>query len=76
MGALREANPRIERAALLVPKEAVALRRQLEHLLGEAHHPNRLLCLDATRVQSWLFPVLTEAERARLRLFLASLGVA
>jgi hypothetical protein len=67
---LRRANPRLDRAALLMPKSGTALRHQMAALLERAPHPNRRLCADAAEARAWLSSLLTRDEEQRLDQFL------
>jgi hypothetical protein len=67
---LRRANPRLDRAALLMPRKGSTLRPQMEALLERAPHPNRRLCADPAEAKAWLSSMLTKEEDLRLDQFL------
>jgi hypothetical protein len=67
---LRRANPRLERAALVMPRKGTALRHQMEALLRQAVNPNRRLCADSAEARAWLSSLLNREEQVRLDQFL------
>jgi hypothetical protein len=67
---LKRANLRLERAALIMPRQGTALRGQMEGLLRHANHPNRRLCADPADAKAWLSSLLTREEQVRLDQFL------
>jgi hypothetical protein len=67
---LRRANPRLDRAALVMPRRGSSLRPQMEALLQRAPHPNRRLCADAAEAKAWLSSMLAREEELRLDQFL------
>jgi len=67
---LRRANPRLERAALVMPHKGTSLRHQMEALLRQATHPNRRLCADSAEARAWLSSLLNREEQVRLDQFL------
>jgi hypothetical protein len=69
--AMRASNARTERAALIVPDDAVA-GAQVRRIVEEGHLPARKIVLTPAEAIAWLEPVLTPAELVRLRKFLAS----
>ena len=69
---LKQVSPRVERTAVLLPKNAPTLRLQVDRLVREARDPNHRICAEAAEVDAWLGPHLNEKERARLAQFLTS----
>jgi hypothetical protein len=69
---LRRDNPRVERAAMVIPPEQPMLALQIERLVRDANHPGRRLCRTISEAEDWLTPVLNGTERMRLRAFLQS----
>jgi hypothetical protein len=67
---LRRANPRLDRAALIMPRKGSSLRPQMEALLERAPHPNRRLCADQAEARAWLSSLLNREEQMRLDQFL------
>jgi hypothetical protein len=67
---LRRANPRLQRAALVMPRQGTTLRHQMEGLLRQASHPYRRLCSDTAEAKAWLSSALTRDEQVRLDHFL------
>ncbi len=67
---LRRANPRLDRAALIMPRKGSSLRPQMEALLERAPHPNRRLCTDQAEARAWLSSLLNREEQMRLDQFL------
>jgi hypothetical protein len=67
---LRRANPRLDRAALVMPHKGTTLRHQMQALLERATHPNRRLCADQAEARAWLSSLLTRDEEIRLDQFL------
>lgn len=63
-------NPDLERSAVLINESAV-LGLQAERAIAEAGHPNRRSFREPAALVDWLAEVLTPAETARLKLFLA-----
>ncbi len=70
VGSLRNTNPRVERAAVLMAEKAGVIVLQAERILREANNPNRRVFRHADEAAAWLGEVLDEPERARLRAFL------
>jgi hypothetical protein len=68
---MRKDNPRVERSAFLLPADNAILQMQSARVLRAAGNPDRRAFLDAGELKDWLCPVLTPAERARLRDFLS-----
>ena len=66
---LRRANPRLLRAALVVPPPGTELRQQVADLVRAAHHTERRLCEDAAEAKAWLCSVLNHEEQRRLEDF-------
>ncbi len=67
---LKRANPRLMRAALVMPRKGTSLRHQMEALMQKATHPNRRLCADPAEAKAWLSSLLTREEELRLDQFL------
>jgi hypothetical protein len=67
---LRRANPRLDRAALVMPRQGTTLRHQMEGMLRRAIHPNRRLCADSAEAKAWLSSLLSREEQLRLDEFL------
>jgi hypothetical protein len=67
---LRPFNPRVERTAVLVDGESPTLALQIERLHREAGDATRRTFDEPRFMRTWLGLVLTEAERARLAVFL------
>jgi hypothetical protein len=69
---LKSVNRRLERSALLLPKNAPTVRLQVDRLVREAKELNRRTCNDPAEAEAWLSPCLNEKERTRLKLFMAT----
>jgi hypothetical protein len=70
VGSLRRDNPRIERSAFLIDAGQALLGLQLERVIREAQNPRRRLFRSVSEAVSYLAPVLTREESARLDAFL------
>ncbi|HVY32597.1 MAG TPA: hypothetical protein VHB79_38940 [Polyangiaceae bacterium] len=64
-------NARTERSAALANQEAPVTVLQFMRVIREAGLPDRKLFFSEPELESWVGEVLTEAERERLREFLA-----
>jgi hypothetical protein len=64
-------NPRIERSASLVSRDAPTAVLQLARIVRESNLPDRRQFDDADELTGWLAEVLDRAELARLKAFLA-----
>jgi hypothetical protein len=67
-------NPRLDRAALLVPMSSPILRRQMEKIVLEAGHSERRICSDPADVRAWVASRLSPSEQGRLERFLSPGG--
>lgn len=67
---LRADNAKLERAGLMVGATGM-VAVQMARMLAEAANPQRQLFREPAALLAWLDEVLTPAERARLRLFVA-----
>ncbi len=67
---LRSFNPKLRRAALLLPERSAVLRLQMERLLREARSAARRVCVDQEEAKAWLAPCLDSAELGRLNEFI------
>jgi hypothetical protein len=65
-------SPRLLRSALILPRDAHALRLQMERLLRVARSPVRRLCSDAAEAKAWLSSCLDGAEQRSLDEFFAT----
>jgi len=64
-------NPRVERSATLASRESPTTMLQFIRVVRETKHPERRVFFDEDELREWLTPLLTPAEAARLRAFLA-----
>lgn len=64
-------NARTERSAALANQEAPVTVLQFMRVIREAGLPDRKLFFNADELQTWVGEILSEAERERLREFLA-----
>jgi hypothetical protein len=69
----QEGNARLERSAILLPRNVPTFRLQVERILREAKHPYRRVCKDTAEAKAWLSSCLDSAEQIRLDEFLASM---
>jgi hypothetical protein len=69
VGFTRNATPRVERSAILIPASPT-LAMQFGRVLKEAPHPSRRVFTDGHEAKAWLSGVLTAIERDRLGHFL------
>jgi hypothetical protein len=65
-------NPRVIRSSILTLPENPLTNLQAVRLIREAENPNRRHFTSATSMHAWLSEVLTPAESARAKIFLAS----
>jgi hypothetical protein len=68
---MRHDNPRLKRAALLLPTGSAVLALQFERIIREAGNPARRTFRRAAEAQEWLSEVLVPAEQEGLAQFLA-----
>ena len=68
---LRGANPMLRRSGILLTSERSAFSLQTERLVREAAHPQRRTFRAVPELLVWLSEVLTPAEQAAARQFLA-----
>jgi hypothetical protein len=68
-------NPRLERSALLLPRNPGTLGLQLSRMIRNAKSPSRMAFDDKLPLQAWLEEVLGPAERSALRAFLAAVDI-
>lgn len=66
MASMRRENPRIVRAAILLPTQSAVLALQFERIIREAGNPARRSFRDAKQAVAWLSEVLNPAERKSL----------
>ncbi len=64
-------NPKVERSALIVSQRVGGFGMQIERMVREANNPARRVFDDAALGAAYLDPLLTPAERAELKRFLA-----
>jgi hypothetical protein len=70
--AIRTSLTRVDRAAILIPSASIAAM-QMQRVHGDAHRrDDGGICRTPEEAYAWLDPVLTPAERTRLRQFLES----
>jgi hypothetical protein len=67
---MRSLNPKLERTAVLIANSAT-LSLQMTRLLRDGSNPKRRAFTSPTELCAWLSEVLTPAEQARLKEFLA-----
>lgn len=68
---LTTTSERIERSGILASQSSAAALLQFFRLVKESRHPNRKVLTTPEELEQWLKPLLTEAERNRLREFLS-----
>jgi hypothetical protein len=61
--------PKVERAALLLPRSKSTVAIQMEHTIRQVGVPNRMTFQDEGALQRWLGEVLTPPEQVRLTQF-------
>ena len=71
VGSLKNTNPKVERAAVLMAEKAGVIVLQAERILREANNPNRRVFRVAADAETWLAEVLSPTEQTRLHQFLA-----
>ena len=71
LAAIKRDNPRVERSAFLIDRDQALLGLQLDRLIREAGNPRRRLFRSVAGAVTFLQPVLTPDEQARLDAFLA-----
>lgn len=64
-------NSRVERAALILPRNNATFHLQTERMVRTSGHPNRRSFVEPAQAKAWLSPVLSAEERARLEEFLS-----
>jgi hypothetical protein len=67
---MRVDNPKIERSAFLLAKDAATFSLQLERMIRESNSPHRKTFSEADELERWLAERLTPAERTLLHAFL------
>jgi hypothetical protein len=67
---LRSDNPRVERSAVVIGASSM-FGLQIERMFREAGNPGRRVFRSVATIVAWLDEVLTPAEGARMRSFLA-----
>jgi hypothetical protein len=71
---LAKGNPHLERSAILLPTTGALFHLQAERLVRESNNADRRTFRDARQMAAWLDDILDDAERARVRAFLAEGG--
>jgi hypothetical protein len=69
---MRSDNPKIERSAFLLAKDAATFSLQIERMIRESNSPHRKTFTEAQELERWLSPHLTPPERSLLHAFLTS----
>jgi hypothetical protein len=67
---MRSDNPKIERSAFLVAREAATFGLQIERMIREAGNPSRRTFRSVPQIEAWVGELLTDGERIALRAFL------
>ncbi|NUP07688.1 MAG: hypothetical protein HOW73_16700 [Polyangiaceae bacterium] len=67
-------NPRVERSGFLISRKMSKLGLQIEQIIETAGGPHRKTFDDKDALAKWLGNVLTEEERASLKMFLSKTG--
>jgi hypothetical protein len=67
---MREINPSLDRSAIVVPTERATFALQMERLVRAGGVASRRTFRSAKRAADWLGEVLSDEEKARLRVFL------
>ncbi len=65
-------DPRVERAAMLVPPKNAILALQVERIIRETRHPNRRSFQGVPELQLWLGEILEPSEKRRMSVFLSN----
>jgi hypothetical protein len=68
----RRDNPQVERTGVLLPPGQATLVLQIERIVREANNPRRKTFRDIAPLCAYLDEVLSPAEQARVRAFLAA----
>ncbi len=63
-------NPRLLRSGILIRPDSPTTLMQVMRLVGEAQSPDRRVIASTVAMTSWLSPVTTPKELARLKVFL------
>lgn len=67
---LTRANPRLLRSGILIRPDSPTALMQVMRLVGQAQSPDRRVVTSSEEMISWLSPVTTPKELARLKVFL------
>jgi hypothetical protein len=67
---MRADNPKIERSAFLLARDAATFSLQVERMIRESKSPHRRTFTDAAELERWLAAMLTPDELTHLRSFL------
>jgi hypothetical protein len=67
---MRSDNPKIERSAFLIAKEAATFALQIERMIREAGNPSRRTFREAAQMEAWVGELLTADEQIALHAFL------
>ena len=67
---MRQINPKLDRSAIVVPTDRATFALQMERLVRAGGVASRRTFRSAKRAADWLAEVLSDEEKARLRVFL------
>ena len=67
---MRQINPKLDRSAIVLPTDRATFTLQMERLVRAGGVASRRTFRSAKRAADWLAEVLSDEEKARLRVFL------